>query len=362
MIRTELCDLLGVKYPIIQAGMGPYSTNYLSTAAANAGAVGTISTIGMAAGLGQMIAPPEAQEVFKEFGRGPRAILQGTIKMVKEKTRESDGVFAVNIPVSEEFIGSARTFMNATVDMRKEDFECEERLKLIITSAGNPAPWARQIKKSGAVWAHVVPSVYHAKKAEKAGADIIIASGQEGGAHIAWEPVHSMVLLPAVAKAVNGIIVGAGGFCDGATLVAALSLGAAGVQMGTRFIATQDSDFVQMWKKKITEVDERDTLVARGLFGPMRFIKSEASMEIGETTIAKLPRMFLGEPVGIVGEVAQCEMKGFGGLLTGDESTALMLGGEVAGRIESIPTVKELIETIMNEAEEIIKGMPELIA
>jgi NAD(P)H-dependent flavin oxidoreductase YrpB (nitropropane dioxygenase family) len=358
MIKTEFCDLLGVKHPIIQAGMGPYSTNLLSTAVANAGAVGTISTVGMAAGMGALIAPPEAQEVFKEFGKGPRGILQGTIEMVKEKTRESGGIFAVNIPVSEEFIGSARTFVKATIDKREEDSECEKRLRFIITSAGNPAPWTEPIKKSGAIWAHVVPSVYHAKKAEKSGCDIIIASGHEGGAHIAWVPVHTMVLLPAVTKAVKSPVIGAGGFCDGATLAAALSLGAAGVQMGTRFIATQESDFVQMWKDYILEVDERDTQVARGLFGPMRFMRSPASMKIAEATIQRLPRMFLGEPVGIDGEVAKGEIGGFGGLLTGDKEKSVMLSGEVAGRIDSIPTVKELIDGVIKEAEEIIQSMP----
>ncbi len=358
MLKTELTEILGIDYPIIQAGMGPYSTNYLAAAAANAGAVGLISTIGMGVGLGTAVAPPEAREVFKEFGKSPKAILKGTIKMVRDNTRESEGIFGVNIPVSEEFIASAKIFMNAALEMREVDSDYEKRLKLIVTSAGNPSPWAAQLKKSGVVWAHVVPSVYHAKKAEKAGADIIIASGQEGGAHIAWEPVHSMVLLPAVVQAVDKtIVVGAGGYSDGKTLAAALAMGAEGVQMGTRFIATQESDFVQMWKDKIVKCSDRDTLVARGLFGPMRFIKSEASMKIAEATIEKLPRLFLGEPVGVVSEVAQAEIQGFGGLLTGDESKAVMLSGEVAGRIESIPTVKEVIEGTTREAEEIIRKM-----
>lgn len=364
MLKTGLTELLGIKHPIIQAGMGPYSTNYLSTAAANAGAVGLISTIGMAGGMSAATTPPEAQEVFKQYGKGPRAILQGTIEMVKEKTQESGGVFGVNIPVSEEFISMAKIFVKAALDKREEDSDCEKRLKLIVTSAGNPTPWGEPLKKAGVIWAHVVPSVYHAKKAEKAGADIVIASGQEGGAHIAWEPVHSMVLLPAVVDAVkDSVVVGAGGYSDGKTLAAALAMGAEGVQMGTRMIATQESDFVQMWKNKITQVSDRDTLVARGLFGPMRFIRSDASMKIAEATIEKLPRLFLGEPVGICPEVMQAELQGFGALLTEDESKAVMLAGEVAGRIDSIPTVKDLVEGIVKDAEEIIqKRLPEKVA
>jgi len=356
MLKTGLTEILGIKHPIIQAGMGPYSTNFLSTAAADAGAVGLISTIGMAGGMSAATTPPEAQEVFKQYGKGPRAILQGTIDMVKEKTQASGGIFGVNIPVSEEFISMAKIFVKAAIEKREDDSDCEKRLKLIVTSAGNPTPWGAPLKKAGVIWAHVVPSVYHAKKAEKAGADIVIASGQEGGAHIAWEPVHSMILLPAVVDAVKKpIVVGAGGFSDGKTLAAALAMGAEGVQMGTRMIATQDSDFVQMWKNKIVEIGDRDTQVARGLFGPMRFIKSEAAMKIAEATVDKLPRLYLGEPVGICTEVMQAEMQGFGALLTEDESKAVMLAGEVAGRIHSIPTVKELVDETIKDAEEIIQ-------
>lgn len=351
MIRTELSGMLGIKHPIIQAGMGPYSTNLLAAAAANAGALGIISSIGMAAGI------PQIQEFF---GKGtPYEIMKGTIHRVKEDTRESKGIFGVNIPVAAEFVSSAKLLLQAAVDAREEDPEVRERLRVIITSAGDPVPWAETIKPSGVKWFHVVPSVRHAKRGEQAGVDIIIASGHEGGGHIAWEPVHSMVLLPAVVNAVSTPVVGAGGFCDGATLVAALALGAVGIQMGTRFIATQESDFLQMWKDDILRAGERDTLVARGLFGPMRFLKSETSMKIAEATIEKLPRMFLGEPVGLVDEVTNLELQGFADLFTGAGRKAVMLSGQVAGRINDLPTVKELVEGIVREAEEIILKLPQ---
>jgi enoyl-[acyl-carrier protein] reductase II len=132
-----------------------------------------------------------------------------------------------------------------------------ERLRVVITSAGDPLPWTETIKPLGVKWFHVVPSVRHAKRCERAGVDAIVASGHEGGMHIAWEPVHTMVLLPAVVKAVNIPVIGAGGFCDGASLVAALALGAVGVQMGTRFLATKESDFTQMHKDYIVKCGER---------------------------------------------------------------------------------------------------------
>ena len=101
---------------------------------------------------------------------------------------------------------------------------------------------------------HVVPSVKGALRCKKAGVDVIVASGHEGGFHTSWEPVHSMILLPAVVEAVsdeNTLVCGAGGFCDGKTLAAALVLGADGAQMGTRFLATQESDFHQIWKEGV---------------------------------------------------------------------------------------------------------------
>lgn len=356
MLKTKLTELVGLKYPIIQAGMGPYSTNQLATAAANAGGLGIISGVGMGAGTLSGIVPDEARKVFGEGT--PYQIMQNVIKRVRDDTKNSRGIFGINCPVSEEFITVAKQLIPAAIDMRNSDSECKERLRVIITSAGNPKPWAEPIKKSGAVWAHVVPSVYHAQKAEQSGADIIIASGHEGGAHISWEPVHSMVLLPAVVDAVKKPVVGAGGFCDGKGLAAALALGAAGIQMGTRFIATQESDFVQMWKDLIVKVGERETLVARGVFGPMRFIKTPSSMKIGEATIRKLPRMYLNEPVGLDSEIVKVELEGFKGLVTHDRDQAVMLAGEVAGRIKDLPTVKELIERTAKEAEEIIKNLP----
>jgi len=203
--------------------------------------------------------------------------------------------------------------------------------------------------------------VYHAKKAETAGVDMIIASGHEAGAHVAWEPVHSMVLIPEVVKQVKVPVIGAGGFCDGATLAAALALGAEGVQMGTRFIATRESDFQPVWKKGILERDERKTLVARGFFGPMRFLRNPQSAAIVEATLKNIGGFYLGDPIDSTREILELEKEGFERLLEGDKNGALMLAGEVSGRIGDMPGVSELLEKIVREAEEIIKKMTERI-
>ena len=354
-IHTEICDLLGIEHPIIQGGMGPYKTEDLAIAVANAGALGIISSIGMAASLLPEAAPIDPQRLFGDDP--PRVILQKSIERVTRETKQKKGVFGVNVPVAAEFILASQMFVEEVIKARKEDSDTERQLRVLITSAGNPTPWA-EVKKHGLIWAHVVPSVYHAKKAEKAGADIIIASGHEGGAHVSWEPVHSMVLVPAVAKAVKTPVVAAGGFCDGRTLAAALALGAKGIQMGTRFIATQESDFEDMWKKAVVVREERQTLTGRGLFGPMRFLRNKRAEDIVHRTLDDVPDFYLGEPVESNEEILELERDGFEDLMDGHPDTALMFGGEVVGRIDDLPTVEELINSIIEEAQDVIKTLP----
>jgi NAD(P)H-dependent flavin oxidoreductase YrpB (nitropropane dioxygenase family) len=340
----------------MQGGMGPYKTESLAAAVANAGALGIISSIGMAATMLPEAAPIDA---IRLFGPDPPAIiLKKSIEAVTKATRSSGGVFGVNIPVASEFIIASEMFAKQTIESCRSDSDTERSLRVIVTSAGNPKPWS-VLKKEGFVWAHVVPSVYHAKKAEQAGADIIVASGHEGGAHVSWEPVHSMVLIPAVSKAVKTPVVGAGGFCDGATLAAALCLGAVGIQMGTRLIATQESDFEPMWKQAIIEREERLTLVGRGLFGPMRFLRNTRAEDIVKRTLKDIPSFFLGEPLDSNDEILNLERSGFDDLIDAKPDTALMFGGEVVGRIKDLPKTEELIQRIVSEAAEVLKTTPQ---
>ncbi len=369
MIKTELCEMVGTKYPIIQAGMGPYSTNKLAIAAANAGVLGLISTSGFGY-LRSGTVPKEAgvAELVKTLvdGKGGswHEQMKRVYQRVKEETRESKGIFGINCMVAAEMRSLAKEVIQAAIDVRKEDPEMGERLRVIVTSAGDPLPWTETIKPSGAKWFHVVPSVYHAKRAERAGVDAVIASGQEGGGHVAWEPVHSMVLLPAVAKAVNIPVIGAGGFGDGASLAAALALGAVGVQMGTRFLATKESDFTEMQKEYIVKSEERGTIVARGYVGPARYLKSKASMELAEIVVKKVPGVFLGQPddlANVPREVVDREDEGAKALYSENEAKALMFGGEVAGRVDDLPSVKEMVERTVKEAEEIIRNLPKRV-
>jgi len=359
--------MLGIEYPIIQAGMGPYCTNQLAIAAANAGVLGIISTSGFGyLRSGTARRRPGVSAIVKTLIDGKGGTWQEQMKRafrrVEEETREAKGIFGINCMVSAEIAEFAKEVIRTTIEVRDEDPEMRERLKVIITSAGDPLPLTETIKPSGVKWFHVVPSVRHAKRCERAGVDAIIASGQEGGGHVAWEPVHTMVLLPAVVRAVNTPVIGAGGFGNGASLVAALALGAVGAQMGTRFLATKESDFTQMHKDSIVKSGERDTTVARGIVGPARYLKNQASVELTQLTVSKAPGVYLGQPddlTTVAREVMDKENEGFSALYSGDEPKALIPGGEVAGRIDDLPSVAELVEQVVTEAEEIIRNLPQ---
>lgn len=359
MIRTKLCELVGIKHPIIQGGMGPWKTDELAIAVSNAGGLGILS-------LGGII----AEEIMNVPDPPDRPKVEGTtaekvkkyIQKIANSTKSTRGTFGVNIMVSAELAEICRTGIRATLEAREESVDIKERLRVIITSAGDPVPIAPLIKSTEIKWFHVVPSARHAKRAEKAGVDGVIASGHEGGGHVAWKSVHTIVLVPTVVKTVNVPVVAGGGFCDGAGLVAALALGACGVQMGTRFVATAESGFVNMWKQRILKSDEKDTIYARGFAGPLRYLRNRRSLELGELTLRKVPRLYLGEPDEMLDqEIWNFEQQGFINTLGTDEETALFFGGEVAGRIDDIPTVEELLKRIVREAEEIISYLQRFI-
>ena len=375
MIKTKFQEIMGTKYPIIQAGMGPYATTKLCIAVAKEGGLGLISTIGMAGSDVNFI--PEEDRKF-EFGVGgsPKNVLKQTIRYVYENLKDyPDAVFGVNIPIAKEFYMVSRQFMIAVKEIFDEMPEVKKKLRVMVTSAGDPLPWAIDAKAKGArgsyyevrkelpsiIWCQVAPNVRGAVRAEKSGVDIIIASGREGGAHCAWRDTSSMVLLPEVVRTVNLPVVGAGGFADGASLAAALALGAIGIQMGTRFIATQEGDFEQMWKEQLVKATEFDTIVGRGIFGPMRFLINRASLEVVDETIIGASDLYRGKPCPSTAKIFELENQGFKKLVDEDENESLMNAGVVTGRIHSIPTVHDLIQRIMKEAEEIILNLPNIV-
>ena len=363
MIKSRLCDLVGIKYPIIQAGMGPFSNNNLCVASANAGVLGLLSTSGLFNKQDQ----PWVYNAFVDSGEADRdddmaTALAKVLKRTYRLTKDKGGVFGINVMVSAELVQYSHIMIDTAIRVREENPDLKKNFKVIFTSAGDPVGWKDKIKNAGFTWMHVVPSVKGALRCKKAGVDVIIASGHEGGFHTSWEPVHSMILLPAVVEAVadaKTLVCGAGGFCDGKTLAAALTLGADGAQMGTRFLATQESDFHQIWKEGVVEAGDRGTLVARGFVGPARWLKTARSDEHAKNTLQKSPGVFLGKPddyTTIDMSLIRFEIESIKAVYEGNKEKALMAAGEAAQRINDMPKVADMVEKIMKEAETTLRG------
>jgi enoyl-[acyl-carrier protein] reductase II len=369
MIKSRLCDLIGIKYPIIQAGMGPFSNNNLGAAAANAGVLGLLSTSGIVNGESQpWVYKAWVSTAGANEDDDMSTVLEKCLKRTYNKVKDKGGVYGINVMVSAEMKQAAEVIVDTAIRVRQENPDIKNHFKVIFTSAGDPLGWDEKIKGAGFTWMHVVPSVKAAQRCKKAGVDVIVASGHEGGFHTSWEPVHSMILLPAVVETVSDektLVCGAGGFADGKTLAAALVMGADGAQMGTRFLATQESDFHQIWKEGVVEAGDRGTLVARGFVGPARWIKNPRSVEHAANTLQKSPGVFLGTPddyTTIDMSLIQYEIESIKAVFDGNKEKAMMAAGEVAQRINDMPKVDDMVQQIVKETETILKNVSKLLA
>jgi enoyl-[acyl-carrier protein] reductase II len=368
MIKSRLCDLVGIKYPIIQAGMGPFSNNNLCVASANAGVLGLLSTSGV-------FNKEDQPWIYKDFVRTAEAdydddmatVLEKLLKRTYRLVKDKGGIFGINVMVSAEVLPHSQVMVDTAIRVCQENPDIKKHFKVIFTSAGDPLGWKDKIKGAGFTWMHVVPSVKGALRCKKAGVDVVVASGHEGGFHTSWEPVHSMILLPAVVETVSDnetLVCGAGGFCDGKTLAAALVMGADGVQMGTRFLATQESDFHQIWKEGVVESGDRATLVARGFVGPARWLKTPRSQEHAKNTLQKSPGVFLGTPddyATIDMSLIEFEVESIKAAFEGNKEKALLAAGEAAQRIKDMPKVDDMVQEIVREAEAILRNVPKLL-
>jgi len=368
MIKSRLCDRLGIKYPIIQAGMGPFSNNNLCVATAKSGVLGLLSTSGV---FNKDDQPWIYNDFVRTGGADPEddmaTVLEKVLKRTYGMVKDKGGIFGTNVMVSTEVLPAAQIMIDTAIRVREDNPDMKKHFKVMYTSAGDPLGWGDKIKGAGFTWIHIVPSVRAALRCKKAGVDVIVASGHEGGFHTSWEPVHSMVLLPAVVEAVSDddtLVVGAGGFCDGKTLAAALVMGADGVLMGTRFLATQESDFHQMWKQAVVDAGDRATLVARGFVGPARWLKTARSQEHARNTLQKSPGVFLGTPddyTTIDMSLIEYEIESMKATFEGNKEKALMAAGEAAQRIKDMPSVNDLVQEIMREAETILREVPKKV-
>lgn len=327
--HTPLCDLFGIEYPIVQAGMGPGDTTRLAIAVSNAGGLGLISG-NVPLGVRQ--------------GRSQHEMASDCIREAMENT-EREKPFGVNIPVNSVRFPEV---LRAVRDARKDPVVAR-KLRIIFLSAGDSAPYVRELKEEGLVCAGVVPTVYHAQKVAQAGIDAVVASGYEAGGHVNPDAVHTFVLVAATADAVHVPVIAAGGVADGKSLVAALVLGAQGAQMGTRFICTQEAGFHPNYKEAILKATTRDTIVVQGTLGPQRGLKNSYS-------VALRRMMDAGRTKQEIAEYKE-EHDVLRSILDGDVDNAPVPAGQVAGRIHDVPTVHELIQRIMAEALEALRSV-----
>jgi enoyl-[acyl-carrier protein] reductase II len=308
MLKSPICELVGIKYPIFQGGMAWASDYNLASAVSNAGGLGII-------GAGQM--PPD--------------LLVKQIRLAKENT---DKPFGVNLILYLSYI-------NELVDA-----VISEGVSVVTTGAGNAGPFIKKFHDAGIKVIPVIPAVALAKRMEKAGADALIAEGMESGGHIGEST--TMTLVPQVADNVGIPVIAAGGIADFRGFAAALCLGASGIQMGTRFIATKECNVHQNWKNMIIKASDRDTVITGRPTGhPVRVLKN------------KLSKQFL-ELEEKCADIKEYEELGIGKLkaaaIDGDSEYGSMMSGQIAGIIKEEKSVKDVIEEIMQQTEDFINN------
>ncbi len=305
-IKNRITEMLGVQYPIVQAPMGWIARAQLASAVSNAGGMGIIET-----SSGQL------GEVREE---------------VKKMRGLTDRPFGVNI---------AQAFVR---DPGIVSFVIDQGVKFVTTSAGDPQKYCAALKEAGLTVFHVVPSLKAALRAVEAGVDGLVVEGGEGGGFKNPREVASMVLLPLVCERVNVPVIAAGGMVDGRTMAAAFALGAEGIQMGTRMVSAAESPVHANWKNAILSAQETDT-VFLNRFGPGPALRALRTEKTGK--FEKEP------PENVMGEFRHALDLYFGG----DMEASIALSGQVAGRIDSIKPVKQVIDETIAGFEDTIAAM-----
>jgi len=307
-LKTRVCELLGIEAPIIQGGMVYIATPELAAAVSNAG------------GLGQLT-----------WGKDPE-LLRQRIRKTREMT---DKPFGVNIPL---LVPEAQSFIDVSI---------EENVDIIFTSAGNPAKFTEYIKDKGPKVGHVAPSVRLAQKAEASGVDLLVAEGWEAGGHNAYDDVTVMTLIPQVTDAVKIPVVAAGGIADARGMVAAFSLGAEAIQMGTRFVMTKECIAHQNYKEAIIGAPDTATVITGRTFGPTRILKNK----LAETIIS-------WEYQGLSSD-AILERLGSGrsqkAILEGDLEDGSPMIGQIAGMINDVISVQEVFDRILSQVKPVLE-------
>jgi enoyl-[acyl-carrier protein] reductase II len=313
-MENRITQLLGIRYPIIQAGMVWCSGWKLASAISNAGGLGLI-------GSGSMY--PE--------------VLEKHIRKCKEAT---DKPFGVNVPL--------------LYPHRDQIFEIliREKIRIIFISAGNPVLWTSFLKEHGMTVVHVIANVKSAKKCEESGVDAIVAEGFEAGGHDGKEETTTLTMVPLIRKAVSLPLIAAGGIATGRGMLAAFALGAEGVQIGTRFVVAEESSAHPDFKKKIVEAKDGETSLVMKKVVPVRLLKNKFSDQIRE---AEAQGATAEELINILGKG-----RAMRGMFEGDIEEGELEIGQASALVNEIKSARAIIEEIVQEFNEAKKELTEL--
>jgi enoyl-[acyl-carrier protein] reductase II len=302
-MQNRITELFGIKYPIIQAGMIWCSGWRLAAAVSNAGGLGII-------GSGSMY-----PEVLKEH-----------IQKCKAATQKP---FAVNVPM-----------LYPDIDKHIQTI-IEEKVPIVFTSAGNPKTWTPLLKQNGIKVVHVVSSSKFAIKSEEAGVDAVVAEGFEAGGHNGREETTTLCLIPQVVESVKIPVIAAGGIGTGKSMLAAIALGAEGVQIGSRFVASEESSAHENFKKAVINANEGDTILTLKEITPVRLIKNEFYKRVEEAEARCASVEELKEILG--------RARAKKGMFEGDLVEGELEIGQISAQIKSIKPAAEIIKEIVEE-------------
>lgn len=304
-MKTRVTELFGIQYPIIQAGMVWVSGWRLASAVSAAGGLGLI-------GAGSM--KPE--------------LLAEHIRKAKAAT---DRPLGVNIPLLR---GDAEELVRTTVG---------EGIGIVFTSAGHPGKFLPLLKDAGCTVAHVVPSLKHAVKVESVGCDAVVAEGFEAGGHNGFEETTTLSLIPLVADAVHIPLIAAGGIADGRQMLAAFALGAEGVQVGTRFAATVESSAHEIFKRKIVESGDGDTVLTMKKLAPVRLIRTPFALRAVEAEARGADKQELLELLGRKREML--------GMFEGNVEEGEFEAGQSIALVRDVLPAADVVRGMMQEYE-----------
>ncbi len=314
MIKTPLCELLGIEYPIFQGGMAWISDGKLAAAVSNAGGLGIISAMNA-----------DAQ------------YLQEQIALCRSLT---DKPFGVNIMLMSPFAAEVA------------ELTAREKVAVVTTGAGNPSKYMPAWLEAGVKVIPVVASVGMAKLVTKAGASAIIAEGGESGGHVG--ELTTMVLVPQVCDATDLPVLAAGGIADGRGIAAAFQLGAVGVQVGTRFLVAEECGVHPNYKKKVLKANDISTMVTGKRLGhPVRQIKNPFAKDFLKAEYSQIS----DEELEALGRGAL-----YRAAIEGDEKTGDFLAGQIAGMVNKEQPAAEIIKEMFEEAEEVLKNAGKWLA